>query len=93
MCIRLPLAADVVSVQALLGVQTSEIVVHRFCVCVPIVVRAMGFEPTTSGPKTLRVLGDASAPGSPRAFALWYPVGGNRVPRPSCPETTSSDLF
>ena len=24
----------------------------------------------------LWVLGDASAPGSPRAFALWYPVGG-----------------
>lgn len=35
-------------------------------------VGPVGFEPTNSG----LVVEVASAPGSPRKVALWYPVGG-----------------
>ncbi|HXY83378.1 MAG TPA: hypothetical protein VEH56_06610 [Candidatus Saccharimonadales bacterium] len=35
----------------------------------------------------------ASAPGSPRAFALWYPVGGIVFPDQVAQRLSAADLF
>lgn len=57
------------------------------------VVGPVGFEPTTSGPKALRLLGVASAPGSPRALCALVSCWRNRVPDQAVQRLMPSSLL
>jgi hypothetical protein len=53
----------------------------------------VGFEPTTSGPKTSVFL-ESPAPQVHRAhFALWYPVGGIVFPDQAVQRVVATSLF